>query len=52
LTVVTVWGRLLATTGAVIGQMLLMTFVAMIVGLLAQQWLENQRQMAKDADPS
>ncbi len=31
-------GRLLATSEAVVGQVYLVTFVAMIVGLLAQEW--------------
>jgi len=31
-------GRLLSTTGAVIGQVYLVTFVAMLVALLAQSW--------------
>lgn len=31
-------GRLLSTSEAVIGQVFLVTFVAMLVGLLAQAW--------------
>ncbi len=54
LTAVTPLGRLLANSEAVIGQLYLVTVVAMIVGLIAATW--NQRNAAANttvaADPS
>lgn len=48
LTAVTELGRLLAVSEAVIGQVFLVTFVAMIVGLLAQDW--RRRHSTDDDD--
>jgi hypothetical protein len=47
LAAVTHLGRLLATSEAVIGQVYLVTFVAMIVGLRAQEW----RSRSESLDP-
>lgn len=47
-------GRLLATTEAVVGQVYLVTFVAMVVALLAQSWSERPRgdgTLAPGRDP-
>jgi hypothetical protein len=41
LTAQTHLGRLLAKSGAVVGQAYLVTFVAMIVGLRAQEWRDR-----------
>jgi hypothetical protein len=43
LAAVTPLGRLLATTEAVVGQVYLVTFVAMLVGLYAQRWRSEDR---------
>lgn len=42
-------GRLLATTEAVVGQVYLVTFVAMVVALLAQNWSERPTDAASRA---
>jgi voltage-gated potassium channel Kch len=48
LTPATNLARLLATTEAVVGQVFLVTFVAMIVGLLAQDWRNRQARAAAE----
>lgn len=48
---VTQFGRLLATTEAILGQVYLVTVVAMAVGLYAQQQVSARRQLASDQDP-
>jgi hypothetical protein len=46
LTAVTPFARLVATTEAVSGQVYLVTFVAMLVGLRAQHWASGKREAA------
>jgi hypothetical protein len=55
LTAITPFARLVATAEAVSGQVYLVTFVAMLVGLRAQHWAAGKReatggQEATDAD--
>jgi voltage-gated potassium channel Kch len=50
LTAQTHLGRLLANSEAVIGQVYLVTFVAMIVGLRAQAWRNRSGDMDRPPD--
>jgi hypothetical protein len=52
LTAITPFARLVATTEAVSGQVYLVTFVAMLVGLRAQHWASGRRQDASGQEPA
>ncbi|SDD27834.1 Ion channel [Geodermatophilus telluris] len=43
-------GRLLATTEALVGQVFLVTFVALLVGLLAERWRDRRSAGGGDAE--
>jgi hypothetical protein len=52
LTAVTPLARLVATAEAVSGQVYLVTFVAMLVGLRAQHWASGRREDASGQEPA
>jgi hypothetical protein len=52
LTAVTPFARLVATAEAVSGQVYLVTFVAMLVGLRAQHWASGRREDANAPEPA
>lgn len=52
LTAITPFARLIATAEAVSGQVYLVTFVAMLVGLRAQHWASGRRDDASGQEPA
>jgi voltage-gated potassium channel Kch len=52
LTAITPFARLIATAEAVSGQVYLVTFVAMLVGLRAQHWASGRREDASGREPA